>query len=189
MSVIANETLSARGAEAITLTTLEELAKTLRAARDTVVDRVTTLHEEVTTLRNRKLPGIKSAVASAKEAEAKLEQAIIAAPASLFESPRTLVAHGLKFGFSKGRGKIEWADEATVIDRIEKLFPDQVKVLVKVEKSVRKKALGALKADELKRLGCTVREAGDHVYIEGVADDIEKLVNRLLKEDSAQGEE
>ena len=39
--------------------------------------------------------------------------------------------------------------------------------------------------DELKRIGCTLRAAGDYVYIEGVADTIEKLINRLLQEDES----
>ena len=169
------------------LTEIEELAKTLASARQAIADRVSTLHEELTLIRNRKLPGIKAAVAAAKEAESKLEQAILAAP-ELFRDPqpRTIVVHGLRVGFAKGRGKIEWADEATVIAKIEKLFAEeQVQLLVKVEKSVRKKALGALTTDELKRIGCTLRAAGDYVYIEGVADTIEKLINRLLQEDES----
>lgn len=168
------------------LTEIEELAKALSVARDTLTDRVGSLHEELTTIRNRKLPGIKAAVAATKEAESKLEQAILASP-DLFQEPRTIVVHGLRVGFAKGRGKIEWADEATVIAKIEKLFAEeQVKLLVKVEKSVRKKALGALSTDELKRIGCTIRAAGDYVYIEGVADTIEKLITRLLKEDESE---
>lgn len=171
-----------------TLTDIEELAKVLSTARATLNERVITLQDELTAARNRKLPGIKSAVSATKEAESKLEQAIIAAP-GLFTDPRTIVVHGLKVGFAKGRGKIEWADEATVVAKIKKLFPDQAALLIKTVESVRKKALGALKTDDVKRVGCTVREAGDHVYIAPVDDNVEKLVKRLLKEDTEEGEE
>jgi len=95
------------------------------------------------------------------------------------ETPKT------RIGFTKGRGKIEWADEKSVVEKIKKLFPDQAAVLVKTVETVRKKALGGLKTDELKRLGCIVREAGDYVYIAPVDDQVEKLVKRLLKEDAA----
>ena len=168
-----------------TLAAIEPLAKTLATARATLDERVTALQDELTASRNRRLPGIKSAVAAAKEAESALEQAIVASP-ELFKEPRTIVVHGLRVGFAKGRGKIEWADEATVVDKIKKLFPDQAQVLVKTVETVRKKALGALKTDELKRLGCVVREAGDHVYIAPVDDQVSKLVKRLLKEDATE---
>lgn len=172
----------------ITLAEIDARAKALASARTALNDRVTALHEELTLAKNRKLPGIKSAVAAAKEAESLLEQAITAAP-QLFDTTRTIVVHGLKVGFMKGRGKIEWADEKTVVDRIKKLFPDQREVLVKTVETVRKKALGGLKAEELKRLGCTVREAGDFIYIAPVDDTVEKLVTRLLKEDTAEDAE
>lgn len=168
----------------INVVVIDELTETLAKARATVAERVTALQAEIATAKARKLPGIKLAVAAAKEAESKLEAAILAAPANLFAEPRTIVVHGMRVGFAKGRGKIEWADEQSVVAKIEELFPKQAKVLIKTVKSVRKKALGALKADELKRLGCVVREAGDHVYIEPVADQVEKLVSRLLEEDS-----
>ncbi len=170
--------------QTITLAEIDTRARALADARSLLNDRVTTLQDELTTLRNRKLPGIKSAVAAAKEAESSLEQAIVAAP-DLFEVTRTIVVHGLRIGFTKGRGKIEWADEKSVVEKIKKLFPDQAAVLVKTVETVRKKALGGLKTDELKRLGCIVREAGDYVYIAPVDDQVEKLVKRLLKEDAA----
>jgi multidrug efflux pump subunit AcrA (membrane-fusion protein) len=170
-------------AQTITIAEVDTRAKVLADARAVLNDRVTSFDDELRALRNRRLPGIKSAVQAVKEAESTLEQAIVAAPA-LFDNPRTIVLHGLRIGFVKGRGKIEWTDEAGVVEKIEKLFPDQAKVLVKVVKSVRKKALGGLKSDELKRLGCVVRESGDHVFIEPVADQVEKLVNRLLKEEA-----
>ncbi|HSV93121.1 MAG TPA: hypothetical protein VLH81_08590 [Desulfobacterales bacterium] len=170
--------------QSITIAEIDVRAKALADARSLLNDRVTTLQDELGTLRNRKLPGIKSAVAAAKEAESSLEQAIVAAP-DLFAVTRTIVVHGLRVGFAKGRGKIEWADEKSVVEKIKKLFPDQAAVLVKTVETVRKKALGGLKTDELKRLGCVVREAGDHVYIAPVDDQVEKLVKRLLKEDTA----
>jgi hypothetical protein len=168
----------------ITLAEIDARAKALADARTILNDRVTALHDELTAARNRKLPGIKSAVAVAKQAESLLEQAILAAPGE-FETARTIVVHGLRVGYAKGRGKIEWADEASVIDRIKKLLPDQAEVLIKTVESVRKKALTVLEVDKLRRLGCTVRAAGDHVYIAPVDDQVEKLVKRLLEEEGA----
>jgi hypothetical protein len=169
----------------ITIAEIDALAKVCADARKLVAERVTALEDETTLARNRRLPGIKSAVATAKEAESRLEVAIAATP-DLFENTRTIVVHGLRVGFAKGRGKIEWADEQSVVDKIKKLFPDQAKVLIKTVESVRKKALGALKTDELRRLGCVVREAGDHVYIAPVDDAVSKLVDRLLKDETAE---
>lgn len=173
-----------------TLVEIEGATKKLAAARTTLQERVSALQEEIESARKRKLPGIKSAVTEVKEAESLLEQELLAAK-SLFDEPRTIVVHGLRVGFAKGRGTITWADDASVIAKIEKLFaPKQAELLIKTVKKLRRKALNGLKAAELKQIGCVVQEAGDHVYIAPVDDAVEKLVKRLLDaaEDSEETE-
>lgn len=171
-----------------TIEDIEALTKKLAIERGTLSERVTTLHEELTTIKNRKLPGIKSAVVAAKEAEAVLKTAIEASRA-LFDEPRTIIVHGLKVGINKGRGRIEWSDEKTLLARIKKHFPDQAAVLIKTVESVRKKAIGALSTAELRTLGCTVTAAGEYVYVAPVGDEVDKLVTALLKPDASDESE
>lgn len=163
------------------LALIELLAKQLADERAIVAERVQTLHDELEAAKRRKIPGIKTAVAEAVRLEARLIEEIKARRAH-FDDPRTIVVSGLKVGLAKGRGKIEFADEATVIAKIEKIYTaDEAALLVKTEKSVRKKALNALAVEDLRKIGCTVVAAGDHPYIAPVDDEVDKLVNRLLK--------
>lgn len=174
-----------------TLNEIDALAKHLAQARELLSRRVTTLQEQVEATKRRFIPGIKSAVEAVKEAESKLEVAIKAAPATTFADPRTIVVHGIRIGWMKAKGKIEFDNEKAVIERIRKIFPKaKADVLIKVTEKLQKKALNALSTDELRKIGCTVAQAGDGVYIKPVSDAVDKLVEALLNEvTSTEGEE
>lgn len=162
---------------------IDNLAKQLRDHRATIADRMSALRDQIERAKSVHVPLIKIAVSQAKEIHAKLEAAVSKAPPTLFEDPRTLVVHGIRVGYMKGKGKIEYADEATVIARIRKhLTPEQAELLIQVKETVKKKALTGLPVSDLRAIGCTVIEAGDVVYIKPVDDEIDKLVNALLEE-------
>lgn len=139
--------------------------------------------------KRRRLPGIRSAVASVAEADAQLMAQLQAAP-ELFVSPRSMVLHGMKVGFKKGTGKIEIADEAAVVRLVRKHFPEQFDVLVKTTEKPVKKALGALTVAELKKLGVQVEDTGDVVFVADATSSVDKLVAALLKgvEDEQEAE-
>jgi hypothetical protein len=166
-----------------TIQEIEQLTKEYADSRTVLGDRVQRLNDEIEAIKRRLLPGIKKAVAGAAERKALLK-ASIEEGASLFVRPRTIVAHGIKVGLEKGKGKIEIPKEdyERVCKLIEKHFPDQAEVLVKTTKTPLKKALGNLSVVELKKLGITVEETGDQVVIKGTDSDVDKLVKALLKE-------
>lgn len=163
------------------LTEIERLTKEFAAARDVLGERVSSFQEEIAAIRSRRMTGIKLAVANAKEAHSKLEQAL-SAHRSLFAEPRSITVHGIKVGIVKAKGKIEWEDAARVVELIEKNFPEKVKVLVKTTKKPVRKALAGLTVAELKKIGCTSTAAGDVVLIKAVDDEVDKLVAALLDE-------
>lgn len=165
----------------VTLVDIEALAKEYRGARDTLKERVTSFQEELTALRNRRLPGIKSAVAAAKDAESHVERAV-AAGRELFGDPRTVTAHGIRFGIIKAKGKIAWENVKRVIELIEEKFAEKKDVLIKTTKKPVKKALQALTVGDLKRIGCTVSADADVVLVKAVDDEVDKLVAALLDE-------
>jgi len=170
----------------MTLPSLIELAKTYAHERTVLAERVSALEAEVQASQRRRLPGIKSALAAAADAKANLEQGIDNSRA-LFDSPRTATHFGIKFGIKKGAGKIEFGNEAGVIARIKKLFGEaKAAVLIKTTEKLQKKALSTLPADDLKRIGCTVGDTGDHVFIAAEDTAVDKLVERLLKEGSGE---
>lgn len=169
---------------------IDACAKTLRGARDVLAERATTLQAELEAVTRRKLPGIKSAVAAVAQADADLKVRIEAAPA-LFQKPRSVVLHGLKLGYQKGKGRMAWDDDSQVVKLVRKHFPEQFDVLCKTTEKPVKAALANLTAQELKRLGVSLEETGDVPFVTDATAGVDKLVKALLKgvQDDAEGED
>lgn len=160
--------------------TIQNAAKNLRLARDTLAERANTLHEEIEAATKRRLAGLRFAVAAVAAADSVLKAAIEQAP-GLFDRPRSMVLHGLKLGYRKGTGKIEWQDDEQVVKLIRKHFPEQFDVLCQtIEKPV-KAALNGLTVAELKKIGVTAAETGEVVFVKDSTAGVDKLVKALLK--------
>jgi len=161
------------------LSELEQLVKQYSERRARVTGLVRGYEAGVAELKKRHLSGIKKAAMSAKEKEDEVRAAIESSP-SLFEKPRALTMHGVKFGFQKQKGSISYEDEEKVIALVRKYLPEQADALIKAEERLLKTALSNLTAAELKKLGVEIRESGDAVLVKSVDSDIDKLVNALL---------
>ena len=161
--------------------TIEKLAKDHADARGVLSGRVLNLKAEMDSAGRRLLPGIKSAVAKAKETQADLEAAVAASP-DLFKKPKTRIFHGIKCGFKKGGGKVGWANKDAVVKLIRTHFKARFDELVKTAYDPIKGALKKLKVAELERIGCTISGTGDTVLADPVDSDVDKLVAALLKE-------
>lgn len=154
-------------------------------ARRALSDAVHVLDAEVQALKRRRLPHIRRKALRAAEARAELKAALADSP-ELFQKPRTLTLHGVKVGYAKAKGKIVVEDAARVVALVRKHFPERFDDLVKIEEKPVKAALNQLSTAELRKIGCTVTEAGDEVVIKPVDGDVDRLVDALLKE--ADGE-
>jgi hypothetical protein len=163
---------------------IENLARDLSDARSSLNERVTAYQDELERVKRRLLPGIKRAAEAGAQARDRLQAEIERVP-HLFSKPRSVILHGIRVGYQKAKGSIEWDDADKVVALIRKHLPDQVDVLVKVEEKPVKSALAQLSAADLKRLGVTVVESGDEVLIKPVDGEIEKLVDALLKDHTA----
>lgn len=172
----------------MTLTEIDSLTKSFADVRSELSEVVGALNDEIERAKRKRLADIKRLVARCADKHAALKAAIEAAP-SLFEKPRTHVFHGIKVGFRKGTGSVEWEDDEQVAKLIEKHFPDQLDLLVKTKRKPVAKALLQLSVAELKKIGCTAEETGDVVVIKPTDSEVDKVVNALLKdatEESAQ---
>lgn len=156
-----------------------ERASWLASTREQLARMVEELNKGIEALKADRLPDIRTAIDAAAEAWKGLADEIRAHP-ELFASPRTLQAHGIKFGYQKGKGGLEIADEDKTVELIEKLLPDQVKLLVSVRKVPVKDALAQLSAAELKRLGVEVKGTGDVVLIKPADGSVDKIVKALV---------
>ncbi|MCU1279180.1 MAG: hypothetical protein JWM53_2726, partial [bacterium] len=139
--------------------------------------------EEQERLARKYMERIKGHVARSKAAQAELRAEIEAHP-ELFVKPRTHILHGIKVGYRKATGKIDFDDADQVVKLIRKHFPEQFDVLVKTEETPIKKALVSLSAAELKKLGIEVNETGDVVEIKDTTSDVDKFVAALLKDET-----
>jgi len=171
-----------------TLGDIERLTKAFADGRGQLADRVRTLEHEITAIKRRRLQGIKNTVNAVLELQSSLKAALEDSR-DLFVKPRTMIFHGVKIGFQKGKGKISWADDAQVVKLIRKHLPDQADVLVKTTEKPVKDALQQLSAADLKRIGVLVEETGDQVVIKSTDSEIDKFVDTLLKEDEPEKEE
>ena len=155
-------------------------AKKLRAERDTLTERVTFLNDAIETAKRVSMRGVRNSVAAVTQAHADLLAAIGQAP-TLFDKPRSMVLHGIKFGFQKGTGKLDWEDDEQVARLVRKHFAEQFDVLVKTTEKPVKSALAGLTVAELKRIGVTVESTGDVVFAKDTTAEVDKLVKALLK--------
>lgn len=128
---------------ATTMQTIEERTKGYSGARRILADRVQSLLDDIERMRRQRMPGIKRAIAEAAESQELLRREIEAAP-ELFDKPRTVVINGIRVGFEKGKGKIDWDDDDHVVKLIRKHFEDQFNVLVKTTYKPVKKSLAQL---------------------------------------------
>lgn len=158
---------------------IEARAKALAAARDELAERVLALKDEMEACKRRRLRGIKSALTRTQAAHDELHAAVASAPA-LFEKPKTRVLHGLRVGFMKQRGKIDFADAANLCDAIRRRFPDDADTLIKITERPIVAALANLPAKDLQRLGVTVTEDQDAVVIKPADGELEKLLSALV---------
>lgn len=160
--------------------TITRRAEAYATVRALLAEKVSALHDGIAALRKDHIPGIKRAVAKAAEAEAALRELVELHP-DLFLRPKTQIFSGVKVGFVKGKGSISFEDADAVVARIKKVLPDQADLLINTAETPNKAALAQLPVADLKRIGCSVTEAGDLVVVKPVDSDVDKLVTALLK--------
>ena len=169
-----------------TMKEIEPLADKFNAVREALAGTLMAHEEEKRELAKRYLSRIKKLVIDARTARAALHQAVQSSP-ELFQKPRTVTLHGVKLGFQKAKGTIEWDDEAAVIKRIRAQLPKvQVDLLIRIKESVHKPSVYDLAAGDLKRLGIRIEGDGDEVVIKDAAGELEKLIEALMKEDDVE---
>lgn len=166
---------------------LDHTTSNYAAARVLLEHRVEACRREQDAVVKRHLQGIREAASLAAQAEAQLRGHIESYP-ELFVKPRTMTLHGVKVGFQKGKGRIEYSDEAKVIELIRKHLPDEADTLIVVTEAPLKTALLNLDAKQLAKLGCTITGTEDTVLIKDSAGEVDKIVNRLIADYSEPGD-
>jgi len=142
-------------------------------------EKVSYLETQRQILFKQELPAIRRAAEKAAQLQEELREAIGNHP-ECFEKPKTMILHGIRFGYQKGKGAMDWDDDARVVSLIYKHFPEMVDVLIRTTEKPLKKALNALPAADLRKIGITVEETGDEIFIKFTDSEIDKIVNAIL---------
>lgn len=162
-----------------TLEFITDGAALLAKRRERLASLVNALNKGIEALKTDAMPELRKAINDATESWKALEANIIDNP-TLFASPRTVTAHGIKFGLAKGKGTVEIGDDAKTIRLIKKHFPEQVDTLIDTKETPSKDALFKLPAADLKRLGCELKGTGDRVVIKLADGEVDKIVKALV---------
>lgn len=173
----------------ITLNDIETAALDYSQAREDLGDVVRGLTEQIEALKRAHLDQLRLRVAKAAAARAALARLVEDHP-ELFAKPRTHVLHGLKVGWVKGKGRLEWDDEAAVIERIRRLWSeDEAQLLIRVIEQPNREALAQLSVAALRQLGVRLVGDEDRVLIKPLDGEVDKLVDALLKDAVDEHEE
>lgn len=164
---------------------IERKAKAFSEARNELAERLQALKDEQEAAKRRRLQGLKNAVARLRAEHDELLQ-LLRESAGLFEKPKTRTLHGVRLGYMKQRGKLEFDDADQVVALIRKHFPEQAEVLIKSTHVPIKSALQELPAKDLKRIGATISDDSDVPFIKGSDDGLDKLIDALLGKDLAE---
>ena len=155
-------------------------AEVYAKVRAALSERVAALNDGLAALKKDCLPEIRRHVNRAAEAENVL-RALIEEHPECFAKPKTRILSGVKLGFQKGKGGLEFEDADAVVTRIKKHFPDQADILIQTKEVPVKSALSQLAAADLKKLGVHVTQADDQVVIKPADSEVDKTVDALLK--------
>lgn len=164
-----------------TLQQIEAHAQKLAATRDALAGTHMAHEEEAAAITKKYRPHILKLTAQFKAAAEALQQAVAESPEH-FVKPRSVILHGIKAGYQKGKGKLEWDDDARVCRLIRKHYPEQAELLIKVTETPVKAALNELPAGDLRKLGIEVEDTGDVPFVKLADSDIAKMIRALLKD-------
>lgn len=164
-----------------TIREIEEMTKRFADAREALIDARSDFLAERSTLERKHFPKLRRLAVRLKEARVALVAAVESSPQQ-FEQPRTVIFHGVKVGFRKGTGKIEWENDAQVVRLIRRHFPDQFDLLVKTTEKPVKGTLKDLPAADLKKLGVTVESTSDVPVVKPIDTDVDKALRAFLDE-------
>lgn len=160
---------------------IENLTRSYATARSHLGELLGALEADIIALRRRRIRGIRAALAKAQDAQAAVVKEVSAHP-ELFVKPRSITVDGIRVGIQKGKGAIEWDDDALVCKLIRRHLADEAELLIKVTEKPIKGALKNLTVSELRKIGCTVQESGDEVFLKPQDSELDKLMKRILKE-------
>lgn len=169
----------------MTIDEIEAKAKALASARAELSERVGRIRDEQDAIKRRLLTGVRNALARARDAYDALHAAIEAHP-ELFEKPKTRTLHGVRLGYMKQRGKLQWEDDRGLIDGLRKLLGEEADGYIRTTEKPIASRLQDLPARDLRRVGITVTDDTDVIVIKTADDALDKFIDALIGDDKIE---
>jgi len=163
-----------------TLNDIEKRARHLADALASINAIATEMDKAIDLIKRTEVPKLKKLVAAAAAHEVELKDLIAAAP-ELFVKPKTVTLHGIRCGFQKGKGGIEFDDADATVAAIQKHLPDMAEQLIRWTGKPLKEALNQLDVASLKKIGCRVVDTGEQVVVKPVDGAGVKMAQALLQ--------
>lgn len=164
------------------LKAIETRAAEYAEARKKMEQSIDALKREIDRLKRGARPGIEKQIDQVALLRQELLTAIGENP-HLFKKPKSRLFHGIKCGFRKLKGKIVYDDEAAVIARIKKNFPEAVDATIRTEEKVNKQALGEWTVTALRQIGAQAIDDSDEPFIKAADTDYDKWIESVLAND------
>lgn len=158
---------------------IELIALAHSKARETLRQVVILINSEIEAVKRKRVTRLRAAVFNAKETGDALLALVHESP-NLFQKPKSLNLHGLKFGWKKEKGRISFEDPEKVIKLIRKHLPELADTLIITTEKPSKDAMNGLQVDQLKKIGVKVTADSDVAFLGNSDSDVDKLVNALL---------
>lgn len=163
-----------------TMEQIETKAKAHALAREKLAEIVTAMQDGIDAIKRSHMARLKAAVNKAADTSDELLQLVNDSP-ELFVKPKSVIFHGIRLGYQKEKGKIEFDDPDLVIKLIRKHLPELAATLIATAEKPSKEALNGLTAEQLKKIGVTVTSDTDVVFLRAADSDVDKMVTALLK--------
>lgn len=165
-----------------TLNDIDRAAQKHADAREILTALVGDLTALQEALAREHMPKIRRAVAKAAESHDALKALIESAP-DLFAKPKSQTMHGLKLGYRKGTGRMEFEyEDAETVARIKKLLGDRAELYINTTEKPNKTELAELDSSTLRKLGVAIEAAGEMAFVKPVDGAVDKIVKALVKE-------
>ncbi len=159
---------------------VERQAAAFAQSHKRLSERARRLQLRVAELQRQARSELRALADTAAQDRAALVAAIEAAP-GMFAKPRTQRLSGVRVGFRKKPGRIEFTDEQKVIERIRALLPaDQAYMLIRTRESVEKKALADIELSDLRRIGVRLTDDEDVVVVDPGDRDLDRFIAALI---------
>ena len=168
-----------------TMFEIDKAAQAYSQAHDALRDEMRHVEAAITKIKEAHNKALRKLVAQAADKKAALKD-LIGESVELFERPKTRILHGVKFGIVKGKGKLDWDDDAQVVALIRKHYPGMAATLIRTKEAPIADALNELDVRDLRRIGVTAEDTGDKIVIKPTDSEIDKLVDALLADEEPE---